>query len=87
MKIKKQLIKRKLAKDTVLVPVGKTIYDSNGLFVLNGAGAFLWDHLETAESEEELLALLLDKYETTEEVAGQDLHDFLDKLRGMGILE
>lgn len=87
MKIKKQLIKRTIAQDTVLVPVGKTIYDSNGLFILNGAGAFLWDHLETAESEEELLALLLDKYEITEEVARKDLHDFLNKLREMGILE
>lgn len=87
MKIKKQLIKRKLAQDSVLVPVGKTIYDSNGLFILNGAGAFLWDHLEAAESEAELLALLLEEYETTEEVAGQDLHEFLDKLRDMGILE
>lgn len=87
MKIKKQLIKRTLAKDTVLVPVGKTIYDSNGLFILNGAGAFVWDHLETAETEEDLLQRLLEEYEITEDVARQDLRDFMDKLRDMGILE
>ena len=87
MKIKKQLIKRTLAKDTVLVPVGKTIYDSNGLFILNGAGAFVWDHLETAETEEDLLQRFLEEYEITEDVARQDLRDFMDKLRDMGILE
>lgn len=87
MKIKKELIKRKLGKDTVLVPVGKTIYESNGLFMLNGAGAFVWDHLETAETEEDLLQRLLEEYEITEDVARQDLRDFMDKLRDMGILE
>ena len=87
MKIKKQLIKRTLAKDTVLVPVGKTIYDSNGLFILNCAGAFVWDHLETAETEEDLLQRFLEEYEITEDVARQDLRDFMDKLRDMGILE
>ena len=35
MKIKKELIKREIAGDTILVPVGKTVYDANGLFVLN----------------------------------------------------
>ena len=30
MKIKKELIQREIAGDTVLVPVGKSVYDSNG---------------------------------------------------------
>ena len=55
MKIKKELVKRDIAGDTILVPVGKTVYDSNGLFILNELGAFLWDRLEAAKSEEELL--------------------------------
>ena len=86
MKIKKELVKRDIAGDTVLVPIGKTVYDSNGLYVLNEMGAFLWEHLETAASEEELLSAILEEYEIAEEVARQDLREFLDKLRGMGIL-
>ena len=86
MKIKKELVKRDIAGDTILVPVGKTVYDSNGLFILNELGAFLWDRLETAQSEEELLGLILDEYEVPEAVAAKDLHTFLDKLREMGIL-
>ena len=45
MIIKKQLIKRDIAGDTILVPIGKTVYDSNGLFVLNELAAFIWDRL------------------------------------------
>ena len=86
MKIKKELVKREIAGDTILVPVGKTVYDSNGLFVLNELGGFLWDRLEKAENEEELLQAVLNEYEVTEETAKKDLRTFLDKLRELGIL-
>ena len=86
MKIKKELVKRDIAGDTILVPVGKTVYDSNGLFILNELGAFLWDRPEAAQSEEELLQMILDEYEVTEAVAAKDLRTFLEKLRELGIL-
>lgn len=86
MKIKKELVKRDIAGDTILVPVGKTVYDSNGLFILNELSAFLWDRLEAARSEEELLQMILDEYEVPEAVAAKDLRTFLEKLRELGIL-
>lgn len=87
MKIKKELIKRDIAGDTVLVPVGKTVYESNGLFILNEVGAFLWDRLETADTEEDLLTALLGEYEIAEDVARKDLQAFLEKLRTLEILQ
>ena len=86
MKIKKELVKRDIAGDTILVPVGKTVYDSNGLFILNELGGFLWDHLEAAETEEALLSAVLAEYEVTEETARQDIAAFLNKLRELNIL-
>lgn len=86
MKIKKELVKREIAGDTILVPVGKTVYDSKGLFILNGLGSFLWDRLEAAENEEALLQAVLEEYEVTEALASKDLHAFLDILRELGIL-
>lgn len=86
MKIKKELVKRDVAGDIILVPVGKTVYDSNGLFVLNELGEFLWDRLETADSEEALLREVLEEYEVTEEIAREDIRKFLARLRELGIL-
>lgn len=86
MKIKKELVKRDVAGDTILVPVGKTVYDSNGLFILNEQAVFLWDRLETARSEEELLAAVLEEYEVAEDTAKKDIRTFLDKLRDLQIL-
>ena len=86
MKIHKELVKRDIAGDTILVPVGKTVYDSNGLFVLNELGSFIWDRLPQAETEEELVNAILEEYEVAESVAREDLNKFLAKLREMEIL-
>ena len=86
MIIKKELIKRDIAGDTILVPVGKTVYDSNGLFVLNELGAFIWDILPQAENEEAIVAAVLKEYDVATEVAAADIREFLDKLRTMDII-
>jgi hypothetical protein len=86
MKIKKELIKREIAGDTLLVPVGKTVYESNGLFVLNELGAFLWERLPEAESEADLCAAVLAEYEVTAEEAAADIAEFVVRLQAMEIL-
>lgn len=86
MNIKKELIKRSIAGETVLVPVGRTVYEANGLFVLNELGDFLWERLPEAENEEQLLASILEEYEVDEQTARRDLRIFLDKLKQMEIL-
>ena len=86
MILKKELMKRSIAGDTFLVPVGKTIYDSNGLFLLTEVGAFLWDLLPEAQSEAELVAAVLAEYEVEEATAAADIAAFTQKLRDMEIL-
>lgn len=86
MNIKKELIKRSIAGETVLVPVGRTVYEANGLFVLNELGDFLWDRLPEAENEEQLLCAVLEEYEVDEQTARRDLLAFLGKLKEMEIL-
>lgn len=86
MTIKKELLKREIAGETILVPVGKTVYDSHGLFAMNELGSFLWDLLPQAESEEDLVAAVLREYEVDEATARQDIAEFLDKLRQMNII-
>lgn len=86
MKIKKELIKREIAGDTILVPVGKTVYDSNGLFVLNELGAFLWDRLEKVNGVDELCVAVLEVYEVSEQEARRDIDEFLNKLKKLDII-
>ena len=86
MKIKKELIKREIAGETILVPVGKTVYDSNGLFVLNELGAFIWELLPRVETEAEVCHAVLAEYEVSSEEAARDVAEFLENLRKLDIV-
>ena len=86
MKIKKELIKRQVAGDTILVPVGQAVYDSNGLFVLNELGAFIWEILPNMETEDEICEAILAEYDVSPEEATRDVKEFLQKLSELHIL-
>lgn len=86
MIIKKELITRDIAGDTVLVPVGKSVYDANGLFVLNELGAFIWELLPNVDTEAQICAAVLAEYDVSEEVAARDVSEFLEQLKKMDIL-
>lgn len=86
MIIKKELIKREIAGETVLVPVGKSVYDANGLFVMNELAAFIWTLLPNVDTEAEICRAVLEEYDVSEETAARDVADFLGKLRQMDIL-
>lgn len=87
MIIRKELIKREIAGDTILVPVGSAVYDSNGLFVLNELATFIWDLLPEAETEQEIVERILTEYEVSPEEAAEDTAEFLGTLREMHILD
>ena len=86
MIIKKELIKREIAGDTILVPVGKTVFDSNGLFVLNEIGAFIWDLLPRVDSEAEICQAILAEYEVSPGEAARDVAEFMKKLSDLKII-
>ena len=86
MQIKKELIKREIAGETILVPVGKSVYDANGLFVLNELGAFIWDLLPQAQTEADICRAVMEEYEVSAEEGSQDVSEFLQMLRKMDIL-
>ena len=86
MEIKKELIKREIAGETVLIPVGKAVYDSNGLFALNEVGAFIWELLPRVEDPQRILEAVLAEYDVTEDEAKADILQFLNDLEKLGIL-
>ena len=87
MNIKKRLLKRQIAGDAFLVPVGKEIYDSNGLFFLTEVGEFIWDRLAEADGTEDILRAILEEYDVEESVARKDVEAFFEKLRALDIID
>lgn len=86
MEFKKKMIKRTIGGETFLVPLGKAVYDANGLYFLTDVGAFIWDLLPQVEEESQILAAVLAEYDVSEDAAQADIHEFMEKLREMGII-
>jgi hypothetical protein len=86
MIIKKDLILRKIGSDVILIPVGNTVKDHNGFFMLTESASFLWENIAECDSVEELAHKLYDEYDVTEEVALADTKEFIDKLTELGII-
>ena len=86
MQIKKELLKREIGGDSFLIPMGKAVYDNNGMFVLTELGAFIWDLLPNAEGPEDILKAVLAEYDVDEATAREDITAFLNKLIEMEIL-
>lgn len=87
MKIKKEFVHREIAGDHVLVPIGKTSAEYNGLFPLTETGAFVWDLLPEAENEEFLVNKLLEEYEADRATVENDVKEFLNTLREFRIID
>lgn len=87
MKIKKEMILREIAGESILVPGGDAVLDLNGLFVMTETGAFIWSLLPDVETESQILEKMLEEYEIDEKTAKNDIAEFLDKLRSYGIID
>ncbi len=87
MKINKEFVHREIAGDHVLVPIGKTSAEFNGLFPLSETGAFIWELLPGAENETYIVNKLLEEYEVDRATVEKDVAEFLDVLREFRIID
>lgn len=86
MKIKKEFITRNIVGETILVPVGKTATEFNGLITMNDVGVFIWENIESVSDEDELLNKILSEYEVDEKTAKADMEEFLEVLKKADII-
>lgn len=87
MKIKEGFGLRKMAGNYVVVPMGRSVADFNGMVKLNETGAFLWEKMDKDCTEEELSAAILEAYDVSEEKARESVTRFLEKLRKEGFID
>ncbi len=86
MKIKNGFAKREIAGSVIVVPVGDTINDFNGMITLNDSGSFFWDCFKNDISVDEAVKLVTDEYNVDEEIARKDILAFVELLQKHNIM-
>lgn len=87
MKIKDSFVLQEIADEFIVVPVGKEADRLHGVFSLNQAGAFLWEHLSQEScNADDLAKLLCDKFAIDYHTAQIDVEKFINQLNSFGCL-
>lgn len=86
MEIKKKVILRAVADEYILVPVGDTVMEYNGIFIMTESARLLWDAINDGKEREDLPDVLLSEYDIDRATAQADVNEFLDRLSAYGII-
>lgn len=86
MEIKKQVILRSVAGEHMLIPVGETVFEYNGIFMITESGKFLWENIVNGTDKNELADLLAKEYGIDSATALEDVNEFIETLKAFGIV-
>lgn len=86
MIIKKKVIVRKIANETMLVPIGDTTGEFNGLFTLTDSAAIAFRVFQTGGEKEDAVKAILDEYDADENDVRLDVEEFIASLKEFGII-
>ena len=86
MRINKEFVLREIVGEYIIIPTGSTVLEFNGLITVNEVGVTLWKMLQEEVTLEDLVQGVLAEYDVEEEIAREDIQEFLDTLVSGGIL-
>lgn len=87
MKLKGEFVLREVAGEIIVIPVGKTALNFNGMICINAVSAEIWKGLQEEKTKGEILENILQEFDVSREEATADLDIFLHQLRENNLLE
>ena len=76
----KNFVTRKIAGETIIVPVRAHVGELDSVYTLNELGTLIWDLLQEGKNKQEIARAICDTYELSPEQAELDVRDFLQSL-------
>lgn len=80
-------VTRKIAGETIVVPIRAQAAELDFVYVLNEVGAAIWSQLDLGLAPAEIAAAIASDFEVAPETARQDVDRFLETLLGAGVVE
>jgi hypothetical protein len=79
-------VTRRVAGETIIVPVSSRVGDLDAIYTLNGVGSDIWSLLESPKSIDDIVTALCDEYDASRESISRDVHEFLAELETNGLI-
>jgi hypothetical protein len=81
----KSLVTRRIAGETILVPMTTDVVDLNAVYTLNDVGSFVWDLIDGRRSAQAIAEAVSAEYDVAPEQAARDVDELLTGLEAKGL--
>lgn len=81
----RSLVTRRIAGETILVPVTGDVADLAAVYTLNEVGSFIWQLIDGRRSVQAIAEAVSAEYDVTLERSAQDVDELLSMLEAQGL--
>lgn len=79
-KKKKEIVSRKIAGETILVPISGKLADMERIFSLNPVAEYIWHQLDGGKNLQEISESILSIFDAEKEQVDTDIQEFIAEL-------
>ena len=79
-KRRKEIVSRRIAGETILVPITGNLADMQKIFSLNPVGEFIWEHLDGQRDLRGISGDIRASFDVRQEEADSDIQEFVSEL-------
>jgi hypothetical protein len=83
---KEEIVTRKIAGETILVPIRGSLADMQKIFSLNPVGDFIWQEINGQKTLQQISESLQSVFDVSQEQADADVQDFITELLREGLI-
>lgn len=87
MKLKDGIVTNSIDGESFAIATGKAAKEFNGLIKNNPSAAFIFELLKTEQTEDSIVAEMLEKYEVDESTVRADVKELLELLKSKNLIE
>ncbi len=84
---REDIVTRRIAGETILVPIRSNLADMQRLFTLNTAAEYIWQQLDAKRNLKEIHDGILANFEVEKDQADSDIREFISQLMDAAIIE
>jgi hypothetical protein len=82
----REFVTRRIADETIIVPVVSGVGDLDAIFTLNEVGSHIWHLIENPTTVQAIVESVLREFEVSADRAEHDVVEFLDRLAESGLI-
>ncbi len=86
MELKKEVVLRTIADETMLIPIGADTKEYNGIFTLTDSAVTAFKAIQAGKNKDEIVDAILEEFDVDITTAQRDVNDFLTRLKKYGII-